>query len=168
MSDQRTGGSDLIALDVAARLLMLTPDRLRQLSRAGYIQFPKRGHTTIVSAVQGYIRFLKDDARKETKTAAASRATDARAAEIELRIAERKRELIPIEDAMLAMDLLVGAVNKEFDGQAARITRDMKLRRLIEADVHGAKTRIAKALAGSKGAAKTGIFDDASGGADGA
>ena len=73
-----------------------------------------------------------------------------------------------IEDAMLAMDLLVGAVNKEFDGQAARVTRDIKLRRLIEADVHGAKTRIADALAKGKGSAKSGVFDDATGGADGA
>lgn len=167
MSEARAN-SDLISLDVAARLLMISAERVRQLSKAGYITIPKRGHTTIVSAVQGYIRFLKEDARKETKTAAASRVTDARTSEIELRIAERKRELIPLEDAMLAMDLLVGAVNKEFDGQAARVTRDIKLRRLIEADVHGAKTRIADALAKGKGSAKSGVFDDATGGADGA
>lgn len=165
MTDTRANG-DLITLDVAARLLMISAERVRQLSKAGYITIPKRGHTTIVSAVQGYIRFLKETAQKETKTAAVSRATDARANEIELRIAERKRELIPLEDAMLAMDLLVGMVNKEFDGQAARITRDMTLRRLIEADVHAAKTRIADALAHGKGHAQTGVFDDAPGGAD--
>lgn len=158
--------SDLISTEVAARLLMVGVERVRQLAKAGYITIPKRGHTTIVSAVQGYIRFLKETAQKETKTAAVSRATDARAAEIELRIAERKRELIPIEDAILAMDLLVGLVNREFDGQAARITRDLTLRRQIEADVHGAKTRIADALADGKRAAQTGVFDDAAGGTD--
>lgn len=158
--------SDMIALDVAARLLMISARRVRQLASDGYITIPKRGHTTIVSAVQGYIRFLKETAQKETKTAAVSRATDARANEIELRIAERRRELIPIEDAILAQDIIVGLVNKELDGQAARVTRDMTLRRLIEADVHAAKTRIADALDQSKRAARTGIFDDATGGAD--
>ena len=152
--------SDTITLEVAARLLMITADRIRQLSRAGYIVIPKRGHTTIVSAVQGYIRFLKEDARKETKTAAASRVTDARTSEIELRIAERKRELIPLEDAILAMDTLVALVLREFNGQAARVTRDMKFRRLIEADVHDARTRIADALANGKSFCRTGKFSE--------
>lgn len=147
---------DLITLDVAGRLLMIGPERIRQLNKAGYIAIPKRGFTTIVSAVQGYIRFMKDEDRKQTATGAAERARDARAREIDQRIAERDRKLIPIEDAELAMDLLVGAVNKELDGQAARITRDMALRRVIEADVHGAKTRIAKAVAESRGLARTG------------
>lgn len=150
--------SDLIPLDVAARLLMISADRIRQLSKAGYITIPKRGHTTIVSAVQGYIRFLKEDARKETKTAAASRVTDARTAEIELRIAERKRELIPLEDAILAMDLFVGLTIKELVGLPAQITRDMKLRRDIEAKIDGARTRIADALASGKGFCRTGKF----------
>lgn len=157
-------GGDMITLEVAGRLLMIGPERIRQLSKAGYIAIPKRGFTTIVSAVQGYIRFLKDEDRKNTQTGATQRAQEARAKEIEQRIAERDRTLIPIEDAALAMDLLVGAVNREFDGQAARITRDMALRRIIEADVHGAKTRIAKALAESAGFARTGREPDQAGG----
>lgn len=147
---------DLITLDVAGRLLMIGPERIRQLNKSGYIPIPKRGFTTIVGAVQGYIRFLKDEDRKQSQTGAAERARDARAREIEQKIAERDRKLIPIEDAEFAMDTLVGAVSKELDGQAARITRDMALRRLIEADVHGAKTRIAKAIGESKSFARTG------------
>lgn len=147
---------DLITLEVAGRLLMIGPERIRQLSKAGYIVIPKRGFTTIVSAVQGYIRFLKDDARKDTKTAAASRASDARAAEIELRMAERRRELIPQEDAVMAMDLLVGEVNRQLSGLPARVTRDVPLRRKIEAEVNETKGRIAKALESGKFLAATG------------
>lgn len=154
MSDAASG--DLITLDVAGRLLMIGPERIRQLNKSGYVPIPKRGFTTIVGAVQGYIRFLKDEDRKATATGALERAREAKARETEQKIAERDRRLIPIEDAELAMDLLVGAVAKELDGQAARITRDMALRRTIEADVHGAKTRIAKALAEGKGFARTG------------
>lgn len=156
--------SDEISIEVAARLLELTPQRINQLVGAGYITRHRRGFTTISASVRGYIRFLKDESRKATQAGAAQRAQEARAKEIEQRIAERDRTLIPIEDAALAMDLLVGAVNREFDGQAARITRDMALRRIIEADVHGAKTRIAKALAESAGFARTGREPDQAGG----
>lgn len=148
--------ADEITLEVAGRLLMVTAERVRQLIKAGYIERTRPGYTTIPSAVQGYIRFLKDEDRKNTKTAADSRVRDARAKEIELRVAREERELIPLDEATLAMDLLVGVVNKELDGAPARITRDMALRRVIEADLHGAKTRIADALAESKGYARTG------------
>lgn len=148
--------SDLIPVEVAAQLLELTPERIRQLKVAGYIEYPVRGKTTIVSAVRGYVRYLKEKANETTKTAAASRVTDARAAEIELRMAERKRELIPQDDALLAMDHLVGVVGKELRGLPAQITRDMVLRRQIEDKVHGAQERIAKALAQGKGIAQTG------------
>lgn len=147
---------DLITLEVAGRLLMIGPERVRQLIKAGYIQRPKPGYTTVVSAVQGYIRFLKDDARKNTKSEAASRAVDARAQEIELRIAERKREVIPREDAELAMDLVVGEVNKVFTGLPARITRDVRLRREVEARLNEAKGQIADALARGQVLAQTG------------
>lgn len=162
MSD--AAGGDLITLDVAGRLLMIGPERIRQLNKAGYVPIPKRGFTTIVGAVQGYIRFLKDEDRKATQTGAAERARDARAREIEQKIAERDRRLIPIEDAEFAMDTLVGVVNREMDGMGARITRDMGLRRMIEADVHGAKNRIADSLAESKRAARTGRDADPTGG----
>ena len=137
---------DLITLEVAGRLLMIGPERVRQLIKAGYIERPKPGRTTIVSAVQGYIRFLKDREHDKTKTASASRAQEARAAEIELRIAERRRELIGQDEAALAMDFLVNKVREEMAGLAARVTRDLELRRTIEAEVHGAQTRIADAL----------------------
>jgi hypothetical protein len=148
--------NDEITVEVAAVLLELTVQRVRQIATEGFIKIHRRGHTTISSAVRGYIRFLKDSHSKQTQAGAAERARDARAREIEQKIAERDRRLIPIEDAELAMDLLVGAVAREFDGQAARITRDMALRRVIEADVHGAKNRIAAALAEGKGFARTG------------
>lgn len=156
--------NDEITVEVAAALLELTVQRVRQIAAEGYIKIHRRGHTTISSAVRGYIRSLKESYSKRTQEGAAERARDARAREIEQKIAERDRKLIPIEDAELAMDLLVGVVNRELDGQAARITRDMALRRTIEADVHGAKTRIAKALAEGTGFARSGRDADPSGG----
>lgn len=155
-------GVDLITLDVAGRLLMIGPERVRQLIKAGYITRPKPGYTTVISAVQGYIRFLKEDARKDTKTAAQSRTSDARARKIELEIAREERDLIPKADAYLAMDIVVAEVNQQLSGLAARTTRDVPLRREIEAKVHDAKARIAEALTRGKFLAATG--GEASGG----
>lgn len=146
----------LIKIEVAARLLMIGPERVRQLAKAGYIEIPKRGHTTIVSAVQGYIRSLKDSHSAATKKGSANRAQDARAEEIELRLRERKRELIPQEEALEAMTLLVGKVNDEFNGLASRYTRDIDERKLIEAEVDGSKARIAGALGKLAGFVSTG------------
>jgi hypothetical protein len=145
-----------MSLDMAGRLLGIGPERIRQLSKAGYIKIHKRGMTALVPAVQGYIKYLKDENSKGTKTAAASRATDARAREIELRIAREERQLIPKEDADLALDLVVGEVNKQFTGLAARITRDVSLRRKIEAELYEAKRKIAEALGSGRELAATG------------
>lgn len=138
---------DLITLDAAGSLLMISVERVRQLSKSGYIDRPKPGRTTVVSAVQGYIRFLKDAERKNTKSGAATRVSEARAAEIELRTAERRRVLIPQEEAIAAMDLVVGKVAETLSGLPARITRDLVLRRRIEAEIHAGQKEIADALA---------------------
>lgn len=159
MAERKTDAAasgDLISFEVAGRLLMIGPERVRQLIKAGYIQRPKPGYTTVVSAVQGYIRFLKDEDRKNTKSHAASEAVKARADEINLRIAERRRDLIPQEDANLALDIVVGEVNKQFTGLPARITRDLRLRRDIEAKLNEAKAKIAEALAAGRVVAETG------------
>lgn len=154
---------DEITIQQAATLLELTQQRVTQLIREGYIVRHRHGFTSIRSAVRGYVRALKDAQSRATQAGAAERARDARAREIEQKIAERDRSLIPIEDAELCMQLLVGVVNGEMDGMAARITRDLPLRRLIEADVHGAKTRIANALAEGKVFARTGRDPDPAG-----
>jgi hypothetical protein len=136
-------------MEQASRLLMITPARIGQLQKNGYIPRGSRGHVPLVGAVQGYINFLKDEERRTSKSAAASRVTDARAKEIELRNQVRLRELIPVEDATAALDLVVGRVREEMNGLAARVTRDIPLRRKIEAEVNEAQKRIAESLGAS-------------------
>lgn len=153
---------DAISFEVAGRLLMIGPDRIRQLVKAGYISKVRPAHTTIVSAVQGYIRFLKDEDRKNTQKGAAGKATEARTREIELRIAERKRDLIPQEDAKAAVTQLAATVKAEFTGLPARWTRDMAERRRLEQEIDASFERIADALESAKTALATGGDDTAS------
>lgn len=147
---------DEITIDMAGRLLEISAERVRQLIKEGYIQKTRHGFTTTVSAVRGYIKFLKEVASNKTATASASRAQEARAKEIERRMAREDRELISQEEAMLAMSQVAAVVSKELSGFGARVTRDMDLRRKIEDEAHGAQARIADEVGKLQGALKSG------------
>lgn len=140
--------SGLIPIGQAARLLMISDERIRQLQKQGYIpKAEKRGMVQLVGAVQGYLRYLKDDERRSAKSAADSRVRDARALEIELRVAERSRDLIPVEDALADMAELAAAVRSELAGLPARLTRIMDERQKIETEVDGVLTRLSERAA---------------------
>ncbi|WEK50322.1 MAG: hypothetical protein P0Y66_22210 [Candidatus Kaistia colombiensis] len=82
----------------------------------------------------------------------------ARQREVEMRIAERGRSLVPRDEADAAMDIVVGEINAEMSGLAARITRDIALRGKIETEVHASLQRVSDALkAGSEGLAAGGL-----------
>ena len=73
----------LIPIGQAARLLMISEERIRQLVKQGFIPKPeKRGFVQLVGAVQGYLRYLKDDERRSAKSVADSRVRYARALEM--------------------------------------------------------------------------------------
>lgn len=151
MAEKSTGSdtAGLVAIDQAARLLMIGAERVRQLIKAGYIPRERPGFVSLVGAVQGYIKFRDDAERRSTKTAADSEVRRERAREIKMRNDERERKLIPIEDATAALDFLVGTVRESTNSIPARVTRDLELRRKIEAEVNAAQESIAKALSAS-------------------
>ena len=91
--------SDAISTEAAARLLGLGSERVRQLAKMGYLPRIARGYTTVGGAVQGYIRFLKDEARRSPASTAASRSHDAKAALIEASTARRRAEMIDLPEA---------------------------------------------------------------------
>ncbi|HEV8503706.1 MAG TPA: hypothetical protein VGR63_19195 [Casimicrobiaceae bacterium] len=145
----------LMTAEMAARLLMKSAERIRQLSREGWI--PKHGtgantRYALVDVVQGYIRFRDDVEKRQTKTAAATRISDARAREIELRTAIREGRLIDLDEALEAVEDLVGLLRSELSGLPARCTRDLQLRRTIETARNDILDRIAD-LATQKAAA---------------
>lgn len=155
--EQSQEPAGLITLEQAGRLLGgLSAERIRQLIKEGFIPRAAPGRVLMVAAVQGYIRFLKELASKQTKTTADSRVRDARAQEIEMRNAERMRTLIPLDEALAIMDEYTAVVREAMDSIPARVTRDMELRRKIEAEVNAAHEKIAKAHGAGQGDARTG------------
>ncbi len=129
---------------------------VHQLVKAGFILKESHGQYTLVGTVRGIIAYYEDLQSKNSKTAAASRATDARTREIELRIKERSRELIPLEDAKAELADWAASVRAEFQGLPARYTRDMQERRRLEQEIDGAFERLSRKTSEAEGALAAG------------
>lgn len=63
---------DTISIAAAGELLGLTPERVRQLIKAGYVPTAGRGRTTLKGAVSGYIAFVREDRRAARSRARAA------------------------------------------------------------------------------------------------
>ena len=122
-----------ISLDVCAKLLMLSPQRINQLERGGFITKAGRGRYRIADAVQGYIRYLKDEGRQASKSASQSRVSDARARDLELRIMERNGSMIAAaeERALAIADEFAGPLRSDLMALPARATTDIGLRQKL-------------------------------------
>ena len=159
-----TGGHDAagtIAVDVAAKLLMVTPEWIRRLSKDGWIAKAERGRYRVVDVVQGYIRFLKDEARRSSKTASHSRLQDIRTRKEELVVAQAERELVPLAEAMTLVDEVAGAVVARVNAIPARVTRNIGERALLQREVDDALTEVADRIEKLRGAYRAGHQDPA-------
>lgn len=143
-AEQPAGG--MIPVDVAARLVMVTPRRIQQLAREGYIPPAIRGRYQMVGVVQGYIKSLTDEKRSQSRNEHENRIRDARAREIELRIAEKDGVLIDLEEHEAVLDEIVGMFREATGGLPARLTRDPVKRREIEDQVNELLSDIAARL----------------------
>jgi hypothetical protein len=146
MADDETSteSATIVSSAVICQLLLLSRQRIDQLVRDGWMTRHAPGQFSLVDAVQGYIRFLRDETRRQNISAAASRISDARAKDIEVRTQQRLGRLIPLELYEEMIDNLCGVVRSEFAGLPAAVTRDLPMRRIIERDVNARLRRIAE------------------------
>jgi hypothetical protein len=144
MAEQGADGATVITLPVVCQLLMLSRQRVDQLVASGHIKKVGRGEYSLVDAVQGYIRFLRDEAHQKTMTAADSRVRDARARDIEVRTAQRLSRLVPLSVYDEMIDGFAGVVRSEFAGLPATCTRNLIERRIIERETNARLRRIAE------------------------
>jgi len=120
----------------AAALLTVTPEWLRRLTKDGWIKKLGKDRYRVIDVVQGHIRYMKDEARRASKTASATRVQDARASQIELAVAREQRDLIEIEDVQAVLSETLGTLRSELSGLPAACTRDLGLREVIEKNLH--------------------------------
>lgn len=118
----------IISRETAAKLLLITPRHLARLVADGWIKKTSDDKYTVVSCVQGYVAYLKDETRRNSKSAAASHLDQMRAREVELRIAAREKELLPLDEVVASMDIIAVTFRQALDGFPARFTRDPELK----------------------------------------
>jgi hypothetical protein len=144
--DQGPGGG-LVPLSALTKLLMISDERIYQLVRDGSIpKAPRKGFYSLVGAVQGYIRFLKDEQRTSTRVAADSGVKKARELEIMQRVRERSNQLIEGSVAAEALDDVVSVIVTELDGLPARFTRDVKVRKQLQVKIDEVRARVHSVL----------------------
>lgn len=129
------------------KLLGRSDRRVRQIAADAGIAASEHGlwpvGPVIRAAVAAASRERDSDAEKEAR----ARLMAARAREVELRTAERERELVPTEDAVGLVIRYIGSMVAKLNGLPAQITRDVKLRRQIEAVIDGFRNEMDKELA---------------------
>lgn len=121
----------------AAEMLGMTLQRLRQLVKDGFIEVEGRNQYRVDKVSLGYVKFLKDEERRTSKSAGASAISMKKAELVDVQIEERVGDLKrqAIEQALLAVDAVIGPLKSDMYAIAPRVTRDLALRKKIEAEV---------------------------------
>lgn len=132
-----------ITSSTAAKLIRVGEERVRQLVKQGWIKKLGKDSFRVLDVIHGYLDFRDDADRRASKSAVQSRAQEARAKEIELRIAREEKTIIDTAEAIAAVDDVVGGIRADLAGLAARVTRDIALRQKIEREIDGILTAAA-------------------------
>jgi hypothetical protein len=116
-----------------------------KLEAEGVIQRQGNGFPLDQSRV-AYLRYLRRERQQSPRSEADADFQRAKAELIRLRIAEKKRDLIPLEEAFAQIDQMVGIFLTGLSGFAARCGgRDLAVRRAIDQAVFDLRTEIADA-----------------------
>lgn len=124
--------------------LDLSRQRVPQLVAEGVFKKTKGGKLDLDECRIAYIRFLRATERRVNQSAETNKFRDARAREIDLRIAREEMKLIDIDDVDALVGEIVGGFRSDLSGVPAACTRDLAMRRLIEMQLNGAIDRCRK------------------------
>jgi hypothetical protein len=95
----------------------------------------------------GYLAWLRDPARRSARSEAQSEFAKAKTRLILLRVAEREGQLMLTSEFDAFIDEIVGLFRTGLGGLAARVTRDMQVRRAIDSACRDILTAISVAAA---------------------
>lgn len=91
-----------------------------------------------------YVRYLRRERKQSARAEADSEFQKAKTELIRIRIEQRKRVVVPREEANACIDFTVGLVLTKLSGMAARCTRDLAVRRAIDAVIFTIRQELAE------------------------
>jgi hypothetical protein len=121
-----------LRIEQAAALIRVSVRRVQQLMQEGWIKRDAKGGLSVVAVVHGYLDAKDKEIEQIRLKAADNEVRRAKAREINIRIAEKERELVPRDEAEEFVQLLIGETVSRLQGLPARYTRDVNERRRLD------------------------------------
>jgi hypothetical protein len=126
--------------------LDLTPQRIVQLAEGGIIARRPDGRFDQDACRISYLRWLRDPARRQIRSEAAAAHIQAKTEMLQIKLAEKRRDLVRRDEANELLDEAVGITLTHLSGWPARIAgNDLALRRRAEALLVELRRDIARA-----------------------
>ena len=153
---------DAVTANSLATHLGMTRQNVARLTAEAVIEHRSDGYYDQTASRLRYIKHLRAEHRRSPRSEADAEYTSAKAALLRIRIAEKQKSLIPLEEAISTIDEVIGVMLTHMSGMAARCGgHDLQLRRRIEQVVY--ETRVAMSEAASKLADQRGepVLDEA-------
>jgi hypothetical protein len=129
--------SQNITVQGAAKLLMVTARHVQRLAKDGWISKPY----TVLGVVHGYIKWRNESERLNTQKSTRAGADEVRTKLLQLRLDQESKKVIPLDEALNAVNFVCGTLKSEFVGFPAAVTRDRTERARLEDAVDAIFTR---------------------------
>jgi hypothetical protein len=117
-----------------------------QLEAAGIIARSSRNKWPAIETLSKLVLYYRDEARRGHRSAADAELRKARAAEIRLRTALRCHDLIEQAEALAICEEQAGIMLTALSALPARVTRDLQMRREIEAVIDDLRRQMAERM----------------------
>jgi hypothetical protein len=132
--DAAAGGPVLVSAPALGLHLDLTGERIRQLAEDGVIERRPDGLFDQDQCRLSYLRWLRDPARRSVRSEAAAAFVTAKTEMLQMKLAEKRRDLVRRDEANALLDEAVGITLTHLGAWPARIAgADLRLRRKAEA-----------------------------------
>lgn len=132
-----------------AEVLGVSERRVQQLASAGVLRRQRHGEWVLPESVQAFVEHkVQSEIRRLTKSSAvgADRLKEIKARREELKLAREERELVPLADAIFAMDQIAGTVGLEVNNIPARYTRDLDERDRLQVEIDAVLETVASRI----------------------
>jgi hypothetical protein len=137
-------GAATVSASALALHLDVSHTYVTKLEAEGVIQRQGDGFPLDQSRV-AYLRYLRRERRQSPCTEADADHVKVKTEMLQLRLMEKKRELVRRDAVDELIDQIAGTVLTHLSGMSARCSRDVMVRRNIDAVVHEIRTEIAQA-----------------------
>ena len=142
---ERLVPDDVVTANGLATHLGMSRQNVARLTAEAVIEQRSDGGYDLTASRLKYIKHLRSEHRRSPRTQADADHVKAKTEMLQLRLMEKRRKLVLREDANALIDEMAGTVLTHLSGMAARCSRDLMVRRNIDAVVTQIRREISEA-----------------------